>query len=191
MSVALHPLRDVDGARVLAWRNSPAVAAYMYSDHIITEAEHARWLAAALNMQDRQAWIVTLDSAPVGLATLARIDQANHKCDWAYYLADPAVRGRGVGAQVEFTVIDHVFGALGLNKLWCEVLAENEAVWRLHEGFGFEREALFRQHVCKGGRLLHVIGLGLLADGWAAARAGCVQRLEAKGVDVATLRPTV
>ena len=88
---------------------------------------------------------------------------------------------------MEFAVIDHVFGTLGLNKLCCEVLAENEAVWRLHESFGFQREALLRQHVWKGGRMHDVIGLGLLAGDWALERAACARRLEAKGVEAAAL----
>jgi UDP-4-amino-4,6-dideoxy-N-acetyl-beta-L-altrosamine N-acetyltransferase len=187
VSVALRPLQEADGARVLAWRNSPDVAAYMYSDHVISPEEHARWLTSALTAADRRFWIVALDDAPVGLANLARIDPANQRCEWAYYLADPAVRGRGVGAQVEFAMIEHVFAGLKLNKLWCEVLVENEAVWTLHESFGFRREALYRQHVWKGGRFQDVMGLGLLASDWAAARAGCAARLAAKGVDVSAL----
>jgi UDP-4-amino-4,6-dideoxy-N-acetyl-beta-L-altrosamine N-acetyltransferase len=187
MSVALRPLVAPDGARVLAWRNSPEVAAYMYSDHAITAEEHALWLARALQGGDRRFWIVTLDGAPVGLANLAAIDPAARKCAWAYYLADPSTRGRGVGAQVEYMVLQHVFGALKLNKLWCEVLLENEGVWRLHESFGFRREALFRQHVFKGGRFHDVVGLGLLADEWAAARPACEARLRERGVDPGAL----
>jgi UDP-4-amino-4,6-dideoxy-N-acetyl-beta-L-altrosamine N-acetyltransferase len=188
MTVSLRPLDREDGVRVLAWRNSPAVAAYMYSDHKITANEHTLWLRRALSMQDRHFWIIVLDDAPVGLANLANIDQATQKCDWAFYLADPSTRGRGVGAQVEYIVLQHVFGQMGLNKLWCEVLIENEAVWRLHASFGFVREALFRQHVYKGGVFRDVVGLGLLAADWAFVRPACEDRLTAKGIDLAALR---
>jgi RimJ/RimL family protein N-acetyltransferase len=78
-------------------------------------------------------------------------------------------------------VIDHVFGAMGLHKLWCEVLIDNEAVWRLHESFGFVREALYRDHVWKAGRFQDVVGLGLLADDWARIRPSCAARLADKG----------
>jgi UDP-4-amino-4,6-dideoxy-N-acetyl-beta-L-altrosamine N-acetyltransferase len=190
MSVFLRPLQRRDGDRVLAWRNSPEVAAYMYSDHKITADEHALWLRRALSMQDRRFWIIALDDAPVGLVNLANIDEAAKKCDWAYYLGDPSTRGRGVGAQVEYIVLQHVFGEMGLNKLWCEVLIENEAVWRLHESFGFVREALFRRHVFKGGVFRDVVGLGLLAADWALVRPACEDRLIVKGIDLTTLRIT-
>ncbi len=166
----LRPLAEADGARVLGWRNAPEVARWMYGDHRIGEEEHARWLGGALTRADQCYWIVELDGEPVGLANLARIDREAGRCDWAFYLADPATRGRGVGAAVEWLVLRHVFDGLKLRKLWCEVLADNAGVIRLHERFGFRREALFREHVVKAGVARDVVGLGLLARDWPQAR---------------------
>ena len=190
MSVRLRRLAREDGARVLAWRNDPAVAAYMYGDHEIGGAEHARWLDAALSLPDRCYWIVELDDAPVGLANLGRIDPGASRCDWAFYLADPAVRGRGVGAAVEYRVLRHVFETLELNKLWCEVLADNRAVVRLHERFGFTREALFRDHVRKGGVFRDVVGLGMLKREWPAAKTAAEQTAaDTFPLDMLSLQP--
>ena len=85
-------------------------------------------------------------------------------------------------------VIEHVFGPLGMNKLACEVLTEHEAVWKLHESFGFVREALYRDHVWKAGRFQDVVGLSLLARDWPAARPAALARLRAKGYDPIALR---
>ncbi len=120
----------------------------------------------------------------MGLANLSDIDRANGRCAWAYYLADPGIRGLGVGSYVEFWVIQHVFGVLGLTKLWCEVLLSNEAVWRLHEAHGFKREALFREHVVKNGAPVDVVGLGLLARDWAEKREAMAAKLRAKGYEI-------
>lgn len=177
MRVHLRRLAAADGERVLAWRNSPEVSAYMYSDHLIGADEHARWLASALQARDRCFWVVEMDDAPVGLANLARIDRDASRCEWAFYLAEPATRGRGVGACVEYLVLGHVFERLELNKLWCEVLVENAGVWRLHEAFGFTREALYRDHLRKGGVFRDVVGLGLLRRDWPAAKAAAEARL--------------
>ncbi|HYE47802.1 MAG TPA: UDP-4-amino-4,6-dideoxy-N-acetyl-beta-L-altrosamine N-acetyltransferase [Caulobacter sp.] len=187
MAVTLRPLAAADGETVLAWRNSEAVAPYMYADHAIGPEEHAGWLARALAGGDRRFWIIELDGAGVGLANLARIDTANSKAEWAFYLADPATRGRGVGACVEYLVLGFVFERLGLNRLWCEVFVDNEAVWKTHEGFGFTREAYLRAHVRKGGVFRDVIGLGMLAADWPAARAAARDRLAGRGVDLAGL----
>ena len=181
MSVWLRPLAPSDSGRVHAWRNSAEVAGFMYTDHLISPDEHARWLAGALADPARRYWIIEDDGAPVGLANLAGIDPGRRRCEWAYYLGEASVRGRGVGAAVEFIVLEHVFGTMGLHKLWCEVLVENEPVWRLHESFGFVREALYRDHVWKAGRFQDVVGLGLLEADWSRVREGCAERLAAKG----------
>jgi len=179
--VTLRALAAADKDRLLEWRNQPEIARWMYNDHDIVADEHERWFWAALADDTRRYWIIQMDGRPVGLANLYDLAPRQRKTGWAYYLADPAVRGKGVGAYVEFWVIDHVFRDLGLAKLWCEVLVDNEAVWKLHESFGFQREALFRQHVWRRGEPLDVVGLGLLADDWKRARPVSRQRLEEKG----------
>ena len=179
--VELRKLRDEDKVRLLAWRNSPHVAAYMYSDHQITAAEHELWFAAIEGDARRAYWIIETDGAPVGLANLYDIDPKNRRCAWAYYLAEPSVRGRGVGGQAEYLVIEKAFGEFGLTKLWCEVLASNEAVIRLHKKFGFQQEARFRRHVLKNGVMEDVVGLGLLIEDWAEIRPRLRRTLDAAG----------
>lgn len=181
MSVLLRPLRETDGPKVLTWRNSDTVAPHMYSDHLITPEEHADWLVRALTLNDRAFWIIELNGTEVGLANLAAISLSHRRCDWAYYLADPSTRGKGVGQAVEFAMLRHVFEDRMLNKLWCEVLLENESVWKLHERFGFVREALYRDHVYRNGVAKDVVGLGLLARDWPKARAEALARFVEKG----------
>jgi len=185
--VRLRKLTESDSDRVLAWRNSPEVAAFMYSDHLISQAKHDRWLTTALTAPDRAFWIIELEGVAAGLANLAKIDQDNSRCEWAYYLATPTARGRGLGSCVEYLVLRHVFETLRLNKLWCEVFVDNEAVWKLHERFGFMREALYRDHVKKAGVFRDVIGLGMLARDWPAAKMAAEARLRDKGYGVAKL----
>lgn len=180
-TVVLRASQATDRDRLLAWRNQPEIAAWMYTDHEITAAEHARWFAAALEDPRRRYWIIEADGEAVGLANLYDIDGQARRCAWAYYIAGAAARGKGVGACAEFLVIERVFGELGLNKLWCEVLVENTGVLNMHRSFGFEREALLRQHVWKGAEPRDVIGLGLLAADWAGRRAESLARLRRRG----------
>lgn len=187
--IRLRDVREDDRERLLAWRNSPDVAAFMYSDHKISQHEHDHWFDVVRHDARRRYWIIEVDGEPVGLANLADIDMTHRRCAWAYYLASPKVRGLGVGSFVEFQVIEHVFTDLGLNKLWCEVLVSNEAVWRLHELYGFQREALYREHVMKNGHEVDVVGLGLLASDWAQRREAMAQRLRDKGYDISSTPP--
>ncbi|MDP3747026.1 MAG: UDP-4-amino-4,6-dideoxy-N-acetyl-beta-L-altrosamine N-acetyltransferase [Phenylobacterium sp.] len=184
VDVKMRPPAPADSARMLAWRNLPEIRRWMYTDHVISQEEHDRWFAGALADPSRRYWIIELDGLAVGLANLADYSPAHRRTAWAYYLADPSVRGRGLGAYVEYFVIEHVFGELGLNKLCCEVLIDNEAVWKMHEAFGFAREALFREHVWKDGKATDVVALGLLASDWSTIREASRQRLAARGFPV-------
>ncbi len=185
--VNLRPLEPDDRARILAWRNAPDVRAYMYTDHLISPEEHARWFAAIPDDPTRTYWVVEMDGAPVGLANLYDVDRRNQRCSWAYYLADPAVRGHGVGSYVEYWVLEYVFAGLRLAKLWCEVLASNEPVWKLHQTFGFTLEARFRRHVVKDGEGVDVLGLGMLAADWKAKQAQMAERLKLRGFEPPTV----
>ncbi len=183
--VELRPLAPGDRPRLLVWRNSPEVAAYMYTDHQISEAEHERWFAGIEGDERRAYWIVEMDGDPVGLANFYDIDRRNRRCAWAYYLAEPSVRGRGIGSYVEYLMIERAFGEFGLQKLWCEVLLSNRGVWRMHQKFGFQEEARLRRHVLKDGELQDVLGLGLLAETWAAVRPHMRETLEKVGFELA------
>lgn len=184
---SLRSLCEADRPRLLGWRASPHVSAFMYSDHQISAEEHDRWFNAIAGDRRRRFWVIEADSAPVGLTNLADIDAVHGRATIARYIADPAVRGRGVGGFAEFKVLDHAFSALGLRKLWSEVLETNAIAWRLHMAHGFQREALFRGHVVKNGHPADVVGLGLLADEWRAFRPTARQRLIDKGYAAETL----
>ena len=169
-SVSLRPFRLDDSLRVLAWRNLPEVAAFMYSDHQISELEHARWFASAMGDETKRYWIIELDGEPVGVANLYDISARHKRAYWAFYLADERVRGRGVGSSTERFVMRHVFVDLGFDKLCCEVLATNEGVVKMHERYGFRVDGTLRSHVLKAGERVDVVALSLLRDEWAASR---------------------
>lgn len=186
-TASLRPLREADRARLLTWRASPQVSAFMYSDHQISAEEHDRWFNGIDGDSRRRFWVIEADDVPVGLTNLADIDAVHGRATLARYIADPAVRGRGVGGFAEFKVLDHAFFRLQLRKLWSEVLETNAVAWRLHMTHGFQREALFRAHVVKNDNPVDVVGLGLLAEDWRAIRPAARQRLIDKGYATETL----
>jgi UDP-4-amino-4,6-dideoxy-N-acetyl-beta-L-altrosamine N-acetyltransferase len=183
-AVTLRPVISADSATLLAWRNSPDVRAFMYTDHVIAPDEHALWFERAIVDPSRRYWVIELDGQGVGLANLYDIEPAQGRATWAYYLADPAVRGKGVGAMAEYRVIEQAFGPLGLTRLWCEVLESNPAVIKLHKRFGFVEEARLPARVVRAGEPVDAIGLALTAEAWAGVRPAMVERLSGMGFEI-------
>ena len=178
-------LRDVDAAdreRIRAWRNLPEVRANMFTDHEISEDEHARWFAGLHDDPRRRYWVVCCDGRDVGLAHLYDIDRHHGRCSWGYYLASPSDRGRGIGSVVWYLLLRCAFDELGLRKVYGEVLAVNASVLRMHERFGFLREGFLRHHVVKGGVPHDVVVFGLLADDWRAIRPDIERMLRGRNL---------
>ncbi len=148
------------------WRNSPEVSRYMYTDYVISEEQQKSWFQKVKNQDMSKYWIIKYGSKFLGVASLSGIDRTLQSCYWAFYLGDSSVRGVGVGAKVEFLVMEYVFEVLKLNKLRCEVFVFNENVIKMHEKFGFRREAYYREHCPKNGTFEDVVGLAILKTEW-------------------------
>lgn len=148
------------------WRNSEDVTKYMYDEKYITVEQQTIWFNKVKTATDSKYWIIEFNNKKLGLASITSIDKVLQSCYWAFYLGDTSVRGGGIGAKVEYNVIEYVFSVLNLNKLRCEVFKSNDKVIKMHEKYGFRREAYYREHCIKGSEKLDVVGLALLKSEW-------------------------
>ncbi len=165
-NIKLIRLEEEDLELVRNWRNSEDVAKYMYTENSITEKEQLNWFNSIKNESNCIYWIIEYNDKKLGLASLNGIDKTLQSCYWAFYLGDSSVRGAGIGAKIEYNVIEYVFSELKLNKLRCEVFVSNDKVIKMHEKYGFRREAYYREHCIKGNEKLDVVGLALLRSDW-------------------------
>lgn len=150
-------------------RNSLPVRVNMYSDHEISQDEHANWLRSLEGNDRERPMVVLLGRDVVGYVALRNIQNAHKVADWAFYI-DEESQGRGLGSAIEFRLLELAFGEMRLEKLNCEVLATNEAVINLHKKFGFQLEGIRRSNVSKSGKRVDVHLLGIVAGEWQSAR---------------------
>ena len=169
MDIELKELTEVDLELVRKWRNSDDVANHMYTDSHITSEDQIKWFHQ-LNKETTRYWLIMYNGRKLGLAYVTEISRSLNSCYWGFYLGDSSTRGAGIGAKVEFNVLEYVFNHLGLNKLRCEVFVHNYRVVKMHEKFGFRREAYYREHCVKGNEKLDVVGLAILKNEWKLLR---------------------
>jgi len=162
-AVALRPVGPDDRDRILAWRNDPAVAAQMYSDHLITPEEHAAWFARFLSDPDRAGRIIEADGKAVGFLSLAGIRSPERRAEWAWYIGEASARGLGVGRAAQALALEEAFGPMGLREVWSQVLADNAAALKSQRAAGFVDEAVWPAHVVKGGAPRDVVLLAIKA----------------------------
>lgn len=168
MQLLFRTLTPADVELTMRWRTMPEVTRYMYTDFEPSLAQQQAWFESISANDTRRDWIINVDGDDVGLLSIVGIDQVNGRCDWAYYIASPAVRGKGVGKAVELNVLRYVFEELGMNKLCCEVFTFNELVIRIHEKYGSTIEGTRRQHIQKNGEFHDIVEMAILAEEWRA-----------------------
>ena len=166
-------LRDLvgdDGPLLFAWRRQAEVNRWMCDQPPQTRAAHEAWLEGLLADTDRRGWIITSHAAPAGFLMLTGLNNCNRRAEWGWYIGDPDARGRGVGRAAQALGLDKAFDDLGLEKVWAEVLADNEAALKAQAAAGFRREGYLRRHALKDGAFRDVVMLAILVDEWRELR---------------------
>ncbi len=146
-------------------RNQVGVRSSMYTEHEIGLNEHLGWISR-LKSDRKQIVFAVLNEEqnPIGVVSVNALDALHKKADWAFYL-DENERG-GLGAALEYNLIEYVFNVLKLDKLNCEVIETNEAVVKLHKKFNFLEEGFRRENIEKNGKRIGVHFLGLTKSDW-------------------------
>lgn len=171
--VVVRPLAASDIPAVLAYRNDPEVARYQGWPLPFTAGQAAE-LTHTGNLGD-PGWVqrgIQLVGGPlVGDVGVRAVDG---QAELGITVA-PGSQGRGYATEALGLVLDHLFGTLGLHRVFADVDPRNRAVLKLLSGLGFRYEgtrvAAFpgREGWTDSGEL------GLLATEWAqraAARTG-------------------
>lgn len=71
-------------------------------------------------------------------------------CELGIMLGDKAFWGKGIGKEVIFLVLNHVFNQMGMRKVLLAVYANNPGAIKLYSNLGFEEEGVFKEHVRVG-----------------------------------------
>lgn len=164
--ISLSILQEGDIELIRKWRNSKDVYTYMYTEEEITKEQQKLWFNKIKNDKTSIYWIIEYKGQKLGLASLTGINQSLKSCFWHFYIGELSFRNSGIGAKVEFKIINYVFYKLMLNKLRCEVLITNSSVIKMHEKFGFRRESYLREHCIKNNEKIDAVGLSILKTEW-------------------------
>lgn len=160
-----------------AWRNDPAVRANMYTQHEISHEEHLAWWSKTQARTDQQYFMYEMAGTPIGISAFTAIDMQNQNSAWVFYASPSAPKGTGI--KMEYLMLEHAFNELKLHKLYCEVLAFNSPVIKLHQKFGFSVEGVFRQQHKIDSDFVDAYRLGILATEWQDHRPVMLEKLRA------------
>lgn len=180
--IELRDLRPEDADRLYSWRREPDVDRWMYKLPPTSFEAHRRWFDAFIADPDRAGWVILSNSEPCGMMSLSGLTGPGQRAQWGWYIGEPVARGRGAGRAAQALGLDRAFSEYGLQKLWSEVLADNEVALKAQAVAGFRREGYLRRHAFKHGEFHDVVLLAILAEEWRERREPVLRDLRASGL---------
>jgi len=172
---SLRPMTNNDLEMVLEWRNAPGVRKNMYTQGVISLAEHREWWAKTEGSKSDEYLIFEAEGAPRGVVSFMRIDTTHETADWGFY-ASPSAQ-KGTGSRMGFGALEYAFNHLCLNKICGEALAFNTGSLSLHKSLGFKEEGLFKAQKKIDGAFIDVYRLAIFAADWAQKRSQLLEKL--------------
>ena len=163
-----------DKARLLLWRNLPEVRQWMYSTHLITEAEHEAWFASAVADPARWYWVIEVDDRPAGMVSLARNPGESDDLTFGIYIGEPWARGIGAAEAGLGLALSYAFDVLHAASVRGEAFVQNRAATSLYARMGFETDPL-STHQREGSEVVRFV---MRRDGWMRGEPSTREQLE-------------
>ena len=174
--VDLRPLEIDDGPMLFEWRSNENVWKNFATKTPPTIEKHSEWLTENINSHAKRVFIAEIIGSAVGLIKFYKQPHKNTPIFWSFYL-DPDLKGKGVGALVEWRALDYFFYDIAEKELNCLVFDENLTVINLHRRFGFQvvkNSVVFEPEKTQNTKITH---LTLTCQNWAKIRPSLSQQL--------------
>ena len=105
------------------------------------------------------------DTVPIGRIVLADVIPGWKGEIWRIYIADPGLRGRGLGKQALLAIMRHMFESLDLQRVYLDFYTGNPAEY-LYRSVGMQEEGVLRGNCRKDGVLHDVHLMSMLRNEW-------------------------
>ncbi len=148
---------------VLNWRNHPEVRRFMYTQHEISQNEHAEWFAKCSRDSMKHLLIFESGSKPLGFVSIHE-NEPGCSSNWGFYIAPDAPKG--TGRALGKAALQYGFETAKMQKICGQALAFNERSIRFHISMGFQCENILNQKHFDGDQYHDVVCFGLLASQW-------------------------
>lgn len=154
--------------QLMNWRNNPDLRKYFREYREISDTMQESWYVNRVLNNDKQVDFEIHDietKKMIGHCGLYYINWVNRTAELSIYIGDEDFRGGGYGKDALKTLMNYAFKNLNLNRVWCEVFSNNEAI-QIYRKIGFVDEGKMREHHFENGQYLDSYILGLLKSEW-------------------------
>ena len=150
------------------WRNTPDLRQYFREYREINSTMQKDWFHNRVMKNKDQVDFEIRDrktNTLLGHCGLYYINWISRKAEFTVYIGNKHYRNGGYGSDALRTLFKYGFEQLNLNKIWCEVYSNNQAI-SIYRHLGFVDEGCLRQNYYNDGKYWDSYLLGLLRDEW-------------------------
>ena len=152
--IYLVPVERENIEQLRVWRNKPELRKYFREYKEISKDVQIKWYENRVlgDLKQVNFEIHDINSKKIiGHCGLYYIDWIHRHAEFGIYIGDDKFRSGGFGSDALRTLICYGFNDLNLNKIWCEVYDNNDAL-DAYKHIGFAHEGKMRQHYFNEGR---------------------------------------
>jgi len=160
--VALSPLDPSMLPTICKWLRVPAIRDSFYPR--FPESEEA--LRASLSNGAGEYFTILYEQAPAGFIGADHIDEDASHLEMRKLVADPAMRGKGLGKRATFLFLYYVFVIRKFRKVYLHSFDVNIRNLSLNGRFGFELEGVFLEEARVDGAWRDLIRMALSGPRW-------------------------
>ncbi|WP_433224734.1 GNAT family N-acetyltransferase [Microtetraspora malaysiensis] len=140
-AVTLRPATEADVPALAAIRATPEVYRWWRG-----EEDLAAEVARDLNAPDTAVLAIVYDGRVVGQIQWGAEEEPDYRHASIDVFLDPAVHGRGIGADAIRTLARHLIADRGHHRLTIDPAADNSAAIRCYEKVGFRPVGVMRRY---------------------------------------------
>ena len=162
--VSLRPMRDAadDYAAMGRWLSDDRVLAFYGGREHRMDAEQAlaKYRPRVTGDEPVFPCVIEFEGRPIGYLQYYVVeDYREYELDeqdldtWAsdLFIGEPGLWGRGIGTRVMGLIIEHIFSALGADRVVIDPHMDNERAVRAYEKCGFRKVKPLREHELQDG----------------------------------------
>ena len=136
------------------WRNNPELRRYFREHREISSVMQKNWYKTRVLDNPNQVDFEIHDKHTdklLGHCGLYYINWIHRHAEFGIYIGDEDFRQGGYGSDALRTLLKYGFNDLNLNKIWCEVYSNNDAI-DVYRHIGFVDEGCLRQNYFNEGQ---------------------------------------
>lgn len=163
MKLRLLELKDAEG--MLEWMHDPEVNCYFRFDaaNMTREKVEAFIKQSILSVEKKECYNLAIteeEDIYLGTISLKNVDWNNKSAEYAISIRRSA-QGRGVATRATKAILQYAFETLGLNKVYLNVLSDNDKAEHLYKKCGFYyvgmcEESIYIGNICKKLKLYEI-----------------------------------